>query len=82
MTWTADARALYGLIVDDEGARIVSIDAATGATRTIRALPANLEFRTPINPGLHLTLNVEGTRLLTTAKRSRSDIWMMEGFER
>jgi len=82
MTWTADARTLYGLIVDDEGARIVSIDAATGATRTIRALPANLEFRTPINPGLHLTLNVEGTRLLTTAKRSRSDIWMMEGFER
>jgi Tol biopolymer transport system component len=81
IAWSADARTLYGLVVDDEGSRIVAINVASGAVRIVRPLPAELEFTTPVTPGLRMTVNANGTRLLTTVLRARSDIWMMEGFE-
>ena len=80
IAWSADARTLYGLVVDDEGSRIVVINVASGVVRVVRPLPAELEFTTPVTPGLRMTLNADGNRLLTTVLRARSDIWMMEGF--
>ena len=68
------------LVVDDEGSRIVAINVTSGAVRVVRPLPPELEFTTPVTPGLRMTLNADGTRLMTTALRARSDIWMMEGF--
>jgi tricorn protease-like protein len=82
IAWTADSRTIYGLAsLEPQGARVVAIDVATGGARTIRSLPANLRLETAATPGLRMTLNREGTRLLTTGLRSRSDIWMLEGFE-
>jgi Tol biopolymer transport system component len=79
IAWSADARTIYGLIVDDEGQRIISIDVASGTSRVVRPVAEDLLFRTPINPGLRLSLSADGKRLLTTVMRSRSDIWMMDG---
>jgi hypothetical protein len=81
IAWSADARTIYGLVVDAPGSRIVAIAVASGETRVVRPLPDDLLFQTPINPGLRMTLSADGKRLLTTVRRSRSDIWMMEGFE-
>ena len=82
IAWSADARTLYGLVTDLEGARIIAIDAESGAVRLVRRLPEELIVVTPVSPALQMTLDPAGTKLLTTVLRSQSDIWMMEGFER
>ena len=46
----------------------------------VRLLPADLTFTGPLSVSLRMTLSRDGAHLLTTALRTQSDIWMMEGF--
>jgi serine/threonine protein kinase/Tol biopolymer transport system component len=81
IAWSSDSRTIYALVMDAKGGRVIAVTVGSGAVRVVRPLPAELEFGTSVNPGLRMTLTGAGTRLLTTALRTRSDIWMMEGFE-
>jgi Tol biopolymer transport system component len=83
LTWSADGSQIYAISTgSDRRARLSKIDVATGATNTVRTFEPDMAFTTPLNPGVRASLAPDGRSVLTTVQRTRSDIWMLEGFDR
>jgi hypothetical protein len=86
IAWSRDGRTLFALrrpAVASSGAAaagidLASIDVASGQTRVLRRLDPSIQPQSPTSPGLRLSLNAEGTRLLTTVARPRQNIWVIE----
>jgi len=82
LTWSHDGLTIYAISVDNDRRAIVSsIDLVTGTAKTIRTFDRDVVFATPQNPGLRASLSADGGALLTTVLRTRSDIWVLEGFD-
>jgi Tol biopolymer transport system component len=83
LAWSHDGARLYVLAVGtDRRTAVESIDLMSGSATTIRTFNPDVVFTTPQNPGVRASLAADGRSLLTTALRTRSDIWMLEGFDR
>ncbi len=79
VAWARNGRTLYAVRrPNTEGSGVWSIDVATGHSQQIRQLDPSIEVAVPWWPGLRLSLNADGTRLLTTVERYPTDIWMLE----
>ena len=82
LAWSRDGSQVYAISVEnDRRSTVSSIDQITGAAKTIRRFDRDVVFATPQNPGLRASLSPDGASLLTTVLRTRSDIWMLEGFD-
>jgi len=78
--WSSDGSKLYSITQrPDRRASLISVDVRTGKERTIRTFDVDVSFETPLNPGLRASVSPDGRNLLTTAFRTRADIWMLDG---
>ena len=61
--------------------QLLAIDINNAANRTVvTTLPVGVKLRTTMVPGLRLSLNREGTAVLTSVVRYEGDIWMLDNF--
>jgi Tol biopolymer transport system component len=83
IAWSRDGKEIYAL-GQVEGAkwRLGAIDAKSGAERTIYEYGPEVRFGTAFNPAFPMSVAPDGKSLATTIVNQRSDIWMLEGFER
>ena len=82
LAWAPDASQIYALSIGtDRRPTLSPIALTTGAATTIRTFDQSVAFVTPQNPGVRASVSADGSSLLTTVLRTRSDIWMLEGFD-
>jgi serine/threonine protein kinase len=82
LAWSRDGSQIYAISVGTERSPILSsIDLTTGAVKTISTFDQGVAFVTPLNPGVRASVAADGRSVLTTVLRTRSDIWMLEGFD-
>jgi hypothetical protein len=80
VAWARDGKTLYAIRRGDPSGtarELASIDVATGKKRARRMLDPSLIPAAPSNPGLRLALNADGTKLLTSVRRDRADVWIL-----
>jgi eukaryotic-like serine/threonine-protein kinase len=83
IAWSRDGREIYALGRIAGGKwRFGAIDAKTGAERTIYEYGPEAGFATAYNPAFPMSLSPDGKSLATSIVNVRSDIWMLEGFNR
>jgi len=83
ITWSRDGKEIYALGHVEGGKwRFGAIDAQTGAERTIYEYPPEVQFSTAFNPAFPMSVSPDGKSIATTIVNVRSDIWLLEGFER
>jgi Tol biopolymer transport system component len=83
ITWSRDGKEIYALgHVEDGKWRFGAIDVKSGAERTIYEYGSEIQFASAFNPAFPMSLSPDGKSLATTVVNERSDIWMLEGFER
>jgi Tol biopolymer transport system component len=83
IAWSRDGKQIYALGHVEGGKwRFSSIDVQTGAERTIYEYGPEVQFATAFNPAFPMSLSPDGKTLATTVVNVRSDIWMLQGFER
>ncbi len=80
--WSPDGLKLYGLRRVEDIEILSSIDLQTGADTVLRKLPTDWYFQEPVDVGQTFSLNPDGKSFMVTAKHTRSDIWMLEGFHK
>jgi serine/threonine protein kinase len=82
IAWALDASRIYAISLGtDRRPTLSSIALTTGVATTIRTFDQSVAFVTPQNPGVRASVASDGRSLLTTVLRTRSDIWMLEGFD-
>jgi len=80
VAWSRDGSTLY--LRRSEPSALVAVDVATGRERTLRTFGPDFSFGVPSSPGQRFTLSADGRSLLASARRVRSDIWILRGFDR
>ena len=76
IAWSPDSRTIYAFLRGAPG--LWAVDAAAGQTRLVRALDAAIVPGAPVNPALRLSFDRTGTALITSVRRERSDIWILD----
>jgi hypothetical protein len=61
-------------------ARLDAIDVRTGASRKIADLGSGIDFEMSVNFMLRGSLAPDGKSFATTAAKTPSDIWILDGF--
>lgn len=64
-----------------EGTRIVAIEVVTEARRVVATLGPAMNVNAPVSPSVRMTLSADGTSLLTTILRPKSDLWILDNFD-
>ena len=83
IAWSRDGREIYALGRVEGGKwRFGAIDSKSGAERTIYEYGAEIRFASPYNPSFPMSLSPDGKNISTTIANVRSDIWILEGFDR
>jgi len=82
VTWSRDGKLLYVLGQLNGKMRFGAIDVRIGTERVIYDYPSEVGFSTPFNPGFPMSLSSDGQSIATSVLNSKSDIWILEGFER
>ena len=81
LVWSTDGGTLYSIRrTEDRVVQMVAIDALTGSLRVVSTLGENFYFGTPSDPGLRFTLAADGKSFLGTIVRTRTDLWILDGF--
>jgi Tol biopolymer transport system component len=78
IAWAPGGQTLHAVLGTAPPFTVASVDVASAQVKTTRTLDASVNVISALNPGLRLSLNPDGTRLLTTVLRARTDIWMVE----
>ncbi len=79
--WSIDGRTVYTVPVDERPSRLVSIDARSGAVRTISTFVAGVRVGAVSTASVILSPSRDGKSLLTSVQRDKTDIWILEGFD-
>jgi Tol biopolymer transport system component len=78
--WSKDGGMLYGMRMLNNETFLCSIDAQTGVEKVLRKFGSDMYFQEPVDIGQTFSLDPDGKGVLMTLKRSKTDIWMLEGF--
>ena len=78
--WSADGSLLYGMRLVQRETFLCSIDPQTGVEKVLRKIGREIYFQDPIDIGQTFALDPSGKSVMMSVKRSKSDIWMLEGF--
>ena len=83
ISWSRDGREIYALGRIEGGKwRFGAINVKSGAERTIYEYGPETQFATAYNPAFPMSLAPDGSSLATSIVNVRSDIWILEGFNR
>ena len=75
--FSADGKLVYGIRSDGEHNTLFSVDIATGGEKVLGDLGKNYA---PVTPGI-LSLAPDGKSFVYGIVKSKSNLWMLEGFE-
>ena len=78
--WSRDSSTIYIASSLSDPARLDAIDIKTGAARKIADLGSGINFEMSVNYMLSGSLALDGKSLATTAAKTTSDIWILDGF--
>ena len=78
--WSRDSSTIYVASSLSDPARLDAIDVRTGATRKIADLGSGIDFEMSVNFMLRGSLAPDGKSFATTAAKTASDIWILDGF--
>jgi len=78
--WSRDSSTIYIASSLSDPARLDAIDIRTGAARKIADLGSGINFEMSVNYMLSGSLAPDGKSLATTAAKTTSDIWILDGF--
>ena len=78
--WSPDGAMLYGMRTPNNETFLCSIDPQSGVEKVLRKFGTDIYFQDPIDIGQTFSLDPDGKGVLMTLKRSKTDIWMLEGF--
>jgi serine/threonine protein kinase/Tol biopolymer transport system component len=79
--WAAHGRELYVPVFRSGVVVILAINVETEAERVVATLEPGTIIGGPHTPSDRMTLNADGTALLTTIMRTKTDLWMLENFD-
>jgi Tol biopolymer transport system component len=83
LLWSRDSRTIYTIAPRMEGgSQLLSIDISTGVVKTETSFGNELAFGTGMNPGLRFSMAPDGRSFSASVRRLRTDIWILEGFNR
>jgi hypothetical protein len=80
LVFSADGKLLYGMRRQGDGEVLFSVDVSTGAEKTIGNVGPDIRPRSNLNPAVRLSLAPDGKSLVFGTLKSRSSLWMLEGF--
>jgi len=76
VAWSHDSKTLYQVRIGP--AALFAVDVATGKERKVRDL-GHLDPYSNGNPGLSASLTSDGSRIVYTVNRPRTEIWILDG---
>jgi eukaryotic-like serine/threonine-protein kinase len=80
LTFSKDGKRLYGIRAEGEHQFLFSMDLATLQVKTIRDLGQDAAPRSGVNPGIRFSVAPDGKSFVYTVAKSKSNIWLFEGF--
>jgi serine/threonine protein kinase len=78
--WSRDSSTIYVASSSSDPARLDAIDIRTGTARKIADLGSDISFEMSVNYMLSGSLAPDGKSFATTAAKTTSDIWILDGF--
>ncbi len=82
LTFSKDGKRLYGIRAEGEHQFLFSMDLATLRATTIQDLGKDAAPRSGLNPGIRFSLAPDGKSFVYSVGKSKSNIWLFEGFEK
>jgi Tol biopolymer transport system component len=79
--WSMDGRTVYAVPADESRNRLVSIDARSGVVRTVSTLDPGVTVDADSTMSVTLSPARDGKSLLTSVRRDKTDLWILEGFD-
>jgi Tol biopolymer transport system component len=79
--WSGDGKTVYAVTSAEDRQHLTAIDVKTGTVRTITTLAADSPIAARQNASLVLTLSPDGKSLLASVARTKTDIWILDGFD-
>jgi hypothetical protein len=79
--WSRDAKTLYAMRREGRDQLLCSVDVASGKETLIGRMGPDWNFSDPIDVGLNVSLSFDGKSLWTTARRDRSEVWLLDGWK-
>jgi hypothetical protein len=79
--FSGDGKLLYGIRAVGDRNELFSIDIATGAEKVLGNLGKDFRPSSYLNPGIRFSLAPDGKSFVYGVAKSKSNLWMLEGFE-
>ena len=79
--WSEDGRELYVPVVRSGVVALLAKNVETEVERVVATLEPGVFLGGYGHPSVRMTLNADGTALLTTAARNKTDLWILENFD-
>jgi hypothetical protein len=79
--FSADGKLVYGICKDGEHNILFSVDIATGVEKARGDLRKEFAPSTNLFPGIRFSLAPDGKSFVCGVVKSKSNHWMLEGFE-
>jgi hypothetical protein len=76
-----DGKSVYGIRTDGERNILFSVDIATGVEKKLGDLGKGFSPSSSLNPGIRFSLAPDGKSFIYAVAKSKSNLWMLEGFE-
>jgi Tol biopolymer transport system component/tRNA A-37 threonylcarbamoyl transferase component Bud32 len=85
LAFSKDGKLLYGIQTgtteaDQDRATLFSLDPATLKQKVIKELGKDLRPNSSFEPGIRFSLAPDGKSIVYSTAKSRSDLWMLQGF--
>jgi serine/threonine protein kinase/Tol biopolymer transport system component len=80
--FSQDGKLLYGLRSENDRQVLFSIEIATDAEKVIGPISLDFTPRSFIHPSIRFSLAPDGKSFVYGSARSRTNLWMLEGFTR
>jgi len=79
--FSADGKLVYGIRSDGKRNMLFSVDIATGVEKVLGDLGKDFSPSTNLRPGIRFSLAPDGKSFVYSIVKSKSNLWMLEGFE-
>jgi serine/threonine protein kinase len=85
LAFSADGKLLYGIetgqtAADRDKVTLISLDPVTFQKKVIKELDKDLRPSSNFGPGVRFSLAPDGKSILYCTSKSRSDLWMLQGY--
>ncbi|MBM3754736.1 MAG: hypothetical protein FJW38_12235 [Acidobacteria bacterium] len=78
--FSRDGSTVYGIATEGRSNWLFRVDVRTGAEKIIADLGPDATPDSPLRPGVRLNLSADGKRIIYCTAKTKSSLWILDGF--